>query len=200
MKIVKPSAKLLSITPHAEKLIEYCGRKAHKSEDKITQNSYISFIQKLIAWGHESVLEHASATIEFICDRGITHELVRHRLASYTQESTRYVNYKEGITVIEPCFWKKEQLPIHYYEWECAIKNIENSYKTLMKIGATPQEARSVLPNSLKTEIVVTANFREWRHIIKLRTSSRAHPQIQEIMNIGKKILVKECPYVFGDL
>jgi thymidylate synthase (FAD) len=201
MKIIKPSVELLWITPNAEKMIERAGKVCYKSEDSITDDSAKLFVQKILERGHEAVIEHASASLLFICDRGVTHELVRHRLVSYCQESTRYCNYGKDkfgkeITVIEPpglndltrSFWKQ------------SVEETETQYMNLIDSGVSPQIARSVLPNCLKTEIIVTANFREWRHILKLRTSPAAHPQIREVMEITKKILQEQCPNLFGGL
>lgn len=201
MIIVKPSVELLSITPFAETLLERAGRTCYKSECRITQESAGPFIHRILESQHESVIEHAVATFRFVCDRGVTHELVRHRLASFSQESTRYCSYgkeKFGnqITVIEP----PGLTGIDRENWETACLSAERMYLALTANKVTPQIARSVLPTCLKTEIVVTANFREWRHILKLRTSQAAHPQIREIMDIAAQILVKEAPSVFGDL
>lgn len=210
MKIIKPSVELISITPNAEKIIERAGRVCYKSEDLITEESSSKFIQNIIKRGHEAVLEHANATLLFICDRGVLAELTRHRMASYCVESTRYNNYSEDkfnneLTFIEPCFWEISKYEVNSNElkqvvWKNAMLFAENTYKQLIEYGATPQEARSILPNSLKTEIVVTANMREWRHILKLRTSKFAHPQIIEVMNMAKTILKKECSNIFGDI
>jgi thymidylate synthase (FAD) len=213
MKIIKPSVELLWITPNAEKIIELAGRTCYKSENLITEESSSKFIQNIIKREHGAVLEHASASLRFICDRGVTHELVRHRLVAYCQESTRFCNYSKDkfnheLTFIEPCFWNEtesngELVDIDFEkrkEWIGILSLIEQYYFRLIELGATAQEARSVLPNSLKTEIVATANLREWRHILKLRTSPTAHPQICEIMLLAKKILKKECPNVFGDI
>ncbi len=163
--------------------LERYGRVAYKSEDKITSDSASRFLRVIIKSGHESVLEHESITVRFICDRGVTHELVRHRIAAYTQESTRYCNYQKlGMQFIKPCFWSTES---HLYKcWYHAMKAAELAYNTLINTGATPQEARSVLPNSLKTEIVATMNIREWRHVLRLRTAENAHPQMRQVMGI----------------
>ena len=135
--------------------------------------------------GHHSVIEHASCTARIICDRGVTHEIVRHRLASYSQESTRYANYSDAkfgkeITVIRPCFWSDDSPA--YAIWYESMLLSERAYLALINQGASAQQARSVLPNSLKTEIVITCNLREWRHIFELRCDSSAHPQMREIM------------------
>ena len=153
--------------------------------------------------GHLSVIEHQSVTVRVICDRGVSHEIVRHRLASYTQESTRYCNYTKGkfgseITVIEPCFWSKDDEK--YKVWKKTIEQIEAGYNKLIELGATPQEARSILPNSLKTEIVITMNLREWRHFFTLRTSPAAHPQMREVAIPLLKEFQRLIPVVFDDI
>jgi len=153
-----------------------------------------------IASGHHSVIEHASASFLFVCDRGVTHELVRHRLAAYSQESTRYCNYGKDkfgkeITVIEPPGLTVSQRG----DWARAVREAEIGYLELLNNGCSPQIARSVLPNCLKTEIVTTCNLREWRHIFKLRTSKAAHPQIREVMNMALWKLKNLCPNVFFD-
>jgi thymidylate synthase (FAD) len=178
-------------------MIERAGRVCYKSEDKITNESAPKFIKMLLARNHEAVLEHACASILFICDRGVSHELVRHRLASYCQESTRYCNYgsdkfSNEIKVIEPPLSPEDKIL-----WEFQCKKIEESYLIMISEGVSPQIARSILPTCLKTEIVVTTNFREWRHILKLRTSNAAHPQIREIMELALKILKDISPTCF---
>ncbi len=199
MKIVKPSAELLFITPNAEQLIERCGRICYKSEDKITSDSAAKFIRMVIENGHHAVIEHAYATIIFVCCRGVTHEQVRHRIASYCQESTRFCNYSKDkfgneISVIEPPGLDE----INRYRWEEVCIHIEKAYMKMIEDGIPPQIARTVLPTCLKTEIAVTANLREWRHILNLRwRNDRAHPQIREVMGIAAKFLNDHCPNVF---
>lgn len=181
--------------------IEAAGRTCYKSEDKITDESALKFVAGLIKRGHEAMLEHASFSVRFICDRGVSHELVRHRIASFAQESTRYCNYKGGVTFIEPCFWSKDS--DEYAWWEEAMESAEQTYLHLINEGATPQEARSVLPNSVKTEIVVTMNLREWRHFFKLRacgTTGKPHPQMLELTIPLLKDMKKLIPVVFDDL
>lgn len=179
--------------------LERYGRTAYKSEDKITQGSAEKFLHNIIKSGHESVLEHENITVRFICDRGVTHELVRHRIAAYTQESTRYVNYaKRGMQVIKPCFWEEGSNEYHF--WMNAMSVAESMYNALIREGATPQEARSVLPNSLKTEIVATMNIREWRHVLRLRTSKAAHPQMREIMCELLSRLKQVLPVLLEDI
>lgn len=205
MRIIKPNFVIESKVDgdYILKQIEKAGRTSYKSEDKITPDSAKEFVTMINSNGHYSVIEHQSVTVRVICDRGVTHEIVRHRIASYTQESTRYCNYTQGkfgkeITVIKPCFWKENDEK--YLIWKDVLSQIETAYNKLIDLGASPQEARSVLPNSLKTEIVITMNLREWKHFFKLRTSEAAHPQMLEIaiplLNEFKKLI----PIIFDDL
>lgn len=211
MKIIKPSVEF--ITPiDGEvilKRIEQCGRVCYKSEDKITEGSAEKFCQNIIKRGHEAVLEHCSFTVKFICDRGVSHEIVRHRLAAYCQESTRYCNYsKDGfgneITVILPCFFDTGMGTMSnsliYDSWKRSCERAEEGYFQLLEMGATPQEARSVLPNSLKTEVVMTANIREWRHFFKLRCSPAAHPQMREVAIMLLNQCKEQIPILFDDI
>jgi thymidylate synthase (FAD) len=169
------------------KLIEIAGRTAYKSEDKITLDSYDKFIRGIVSRGHEAVIEFGSMTVKFVTDRGVSHELVRHRMCSFVQESTRYCNYSkekfgEEITVIRPSTWN-EMVLTQQERWKEAIRESEIAYLGMLKAGLSPQQARAVLPNSLKTEIVVRANFREWRHIFQLRALSHAaHPDMRTLM------------------
>ncbi|NMB92110.1 MAG: FAD-dependent thymidylate synthase [Parcubacteria group bacterium] len=199
IKIIKPKVVIETKFSGVKilKTLEKFGRLSHKSEKKITKDSYRIFLKKLLNWGHESILEHVSISVRFICDRGVTHELVRHRLAAYTQESTRYCNYSGNIQFIEPLFYKKgsEKYKIWYQNCQEAAKN----YNQLIELGSTPEEARSVLPNSLKTEIVATFNLREWRHVFEMRTQKAAHPQIREIMIPTLKIFQQKIPLLFDD-
>ena len=183
--------------------LERIGRVCYKSEQNISKDSAKKFIQGIIKSGHESVIEHCSITVKFICDRGVSHEIVRHRIASYSQESTRYCNYSKDqfgneITVIKPCFWD-ESSP-NYLIWKKQMESIEKAYFDLLANGAKPEEARSILPNSLKTEIVVTMNLREWRHFFKLRTSRRAHPQMREVAIMLLENFKTTLPTIFEDI
>lgn len=205
MNIIKPSYELITPINYQETLreLELIGRVCYKSEDRITADSAEKFIAKIVASGHGSVIEHSRITVKFICDRGVTHELVRHRIASYSQESTRYCNYckdKFGseLTFIRPYFWEND--PEKYALWKETMQATEDGYNRLIAAGAKPEEARSVLPNSLKTEIVVTMNLREWRHFFSLRTASRAHPQIREIAVPLLRELGERMPVFFRDL
>jgi len=201
MRIVSPEVIIESsiYAPEIYSQIERAGRTAYKSEGKVAPGSSVTFIKKLTASGHESVLEHVSLTVRFICDRGVSHELVRHRIAAYTQESTRYVNYqKKGMEVIRPCFWKEGSS--EWSVWENAMEDAEAKYHHLLSLGASPQQARSVLPNSLKTEIVATMNIRQWRHVLRQRTAKAAHPQMREIMGMLLQELQVRLPVLFEDI
>lgn len=209
MKIVKP--RFLIETPLNEKEIfqhlEKIGRVCYKSESAITDTSAKTFITNIFNKGHESILEHFSITVRFICDRGISHELVRHRLASYAQESTRYCNYSKDkyngeLTFIQPCFWRGNLTEdiLKNQQWLAVCKTAEACYFQLLKLGATPQEARSILPNSLKTEVIMTCNLREWRHIFKLRCDKSAHPQMRELMIPLLKELKSKISIIFDDI
>lgn len=205
MRIVPPSYEILTQLngPQILKSIEKIGRVCYKSEANITEDSAQKFVQNIIQRGHESVIEHYSVTVRIICDRGISHEIVRHRIASYSQESTRYCNYSSGkfrneLTVIRPFFWNESEEK--YQIWQKSMADAEQAYLTLIELGATPQEARSVLPNSLKTEIIVTMNLREWRHFFKLRAEAHAHPQMREIAVPLLQEFQKRIPVLFDDL
>ncbi len=214
MQVVEQSHQILfpeelgNVSSEILKLIELAGRTAYKSEGRITESSAEKFIANIIERGHESVIEHFNITVKFITDRGITHEIVRHRLVAYTQESTRYCNYsKLGMEFIKPPFWGpgaprgKGQYSTRFYQTWCDhMRECERVYNLLINNGATPQEARSVLPNSLKTEIVCTTNVREWRHILKLRCSKAAHPQMRQLMIPLLREFKKNLPILFNDI
>ena len=227
MKIIKPSYEIMDpIDGQAIlKKLELIGRVSHKSEDRITETSAAPFVKKIIELGDESVLEHVSITVKFICDRGISHELVRHRLAAFTQESTRYCNYSKGgfgneITVIQPCFLHdmtnatehdfdgnfginitgNASLDDKDLSWWTSCRYAEQGYFDMIGAGAKPEEARSVLPNSLKTELIMTCDIREWRHVLSLRADKRAHPQCRELMVPLLHELQSKVPIVFDDI
>ena len=204
MKIIKPSYEIISEVNGLKLLrfIEFVGRKCYKSEDKITSDSCEKFIKMLIERGHESVLEHEKISVLFICDRGISHEIVRHRLASFSQESTRYCNYSKGkfgneLTFIDIRPHVNDDM---YESWLSSLLLIETYYFELLEKGATPQIARDILPTSLKTELVVTANLREWRTIFKQRTAQAAHPQMRELMQPLLDEIKTLVPIVFDDI
>ena len=212
MKIIKPSIEVITDLDYDRiiKKIERIGRVCYKSEDRITEESAEKFLSGIVKSGHGSVIEHESITVRIICDRGVTHEIVRHRIASYSQESTRYCNYtgdKFGneISVIDiatgfhydlndPADQKKYEI------WQNAMADAERHYFELIEAGAKPQEARSVLPNSLKTEIVMTMDLRSWRNFFSLRSSERAHPQIREISDALLTVFAEKLPVFFRDL
>lgn len=222
MFLVKPSFRVLEIMGGTMdmlgavsgplELIERAGRTCYKSEERMTEDSAEKFVRMVRERGHESVLEHSAMTVKLVVDRGVTHELVRHRLCAFSQESTRYCNYKGGVTFVIPPWvyipegehridetleiWKVSAETL----WLLQMGQAENAYIALLNSGWTPQQARSVLPNSLKTEIVVTANFREWRHIFALRTAGAAHPQMREIMIPLLRWAKNALPAVFEDI
>ncbi len=206
MNIIKPYIEVWTPKEELKELpshIEQCGRVCYKSESKITEGSCEAFVKNIIKRNHTAVLEHGNITVKIVCDRGVTHEIVRHRLASYCQESTRYCNYSQDkfnaeITVIEPCYLDKESAG--YGIWEISCRQAEKAYFDLLNFGCSPQEARAVLPNSLKTEIVMTANIREWRHFLTLRTSFAAHPQMREVANLILSEFKTSVPYLFDDI
>lgn len=180
-------------------MLENFGRVCYKSEEKITPESAEPFCRRLIESQHESVLEHAVMSVGFVVDRGVSHELVRHRIASFSQESTRYVNYhKRGLTFVRPS-WLVDGSPVQEV-WEQSMLDAESNYESTIAAGCTPEQARAVLPNSVKTEVIMTANFREWRHVLRLRTSTKAHPDMRAVM----VPLLAECkerwPVLFGDI
>lgn len=192
MKIIEPSVELVNAPsyPNILSLIEQAGRTCYKSESKITENSAEKFVRNILKRGHEAVIEHGIVT-------------VRHRLASYCQESTRYCNYSKEqfgteITVISPAWTSPGYYP--YTVWKKACSEAEENYFTLLDIGCSPQEARSVLPNSLKTEVVMTANLREWRHFIKLRTAPAAHPDMRRVARMLYDLLSVKYPVFFEDI
>jgi thymidylate synthase (FAD) len=206
VKVILPEVKMiypLSKDQCREILenIEQASRVCYKSESN--SEKLYDYLKDKIERGHESVIEHSMVTFRIICDRGVSHELVRHRIASYSQESTRYCNYGKDkfgkeLTFIKPCFWEEDS--DEYVAWHDLCRASELTYLTLLNYGTTPQEARSVLPNSLKTEIVVTMNLREWRHFLKLRLSKAAHPQMREIAFMVFKNLKYNFGPIFFDL
>lgn len=207
MKIVEPEFEVWFPETKEDavkmlKRVERAGRVSYKSEDKITDDSYAKFIRNVVNLGHLSVIEHAVVTAKLTVDRGVTHELVRHRLASFTQESTRWINYSSGrfgseIKVIEPS--EVAANPAWHAVWEKTMLADEAGYMELLALGCPVQLSRSVLPTGLKAEIVVTANVREWRWIFDVRTAKDAHPQIIQIMKVGLVKLYELMPVIFED-
>lgn len=189
--------------------LEIIGRTCYSSYDKITKNSYMPFLRNIIKNGHESVLEHGSATAVIITDRGTSHEIVRHRLASYSQESTRYVKYdddKHPLTFIKPVLNYKDRVDyeVQQLEFQDTVKDAAEAageaYLKLIDMGVKPQDARHVLPNCTATTLYMTANYREWRHFFKMRCSPAAHPNIQQIACNILIDLHNMIPIIFDDI
>ena len=176
--------------------IERIGRVCYKSEHRITSSSAAPFVRNIIERGHESVLEHISITVRFVTDRAIANELVRHRIAAYSQESTRYCNYKDKIEFIYPKNVSDKQLQLIMEACACAA----TTYQTLIADGATPEVARDVLPLCTKTELIATYNLREWRHILRLRTDKAAHPKMRELMQTLLQFFQGLVPIIFDDI
>ena len=205
MKIIKPSFEIMDKLEGVKILrkIEQAGRVCYKSEHKISDDSAEKFVKSIINNGHESVLEHEKVTVRIICDRGVSHEIVRCRIASYSQESTRYCNYSDDrfdkeISVVEPLFFEPGSKAWVY--WAKACQMSENMYFSLLDEGCSPQQARSVLPNSAKTALVMTMNLREWRHFFRIRTSKAAHPQMREITIPLLQSMKEKIPVIFDDI
>lgn len=208
MQAIKPYTQIYKDFDGQKMLekIEQVARTCYKSEGKIQEGSAAKLVAGLIKSGHEAMLEHVSVTVKFVVDRGISHELVRHRLASFAQESTRYCNYSKDdfgseITFIIPDYleYKSEGWNI----WKESMKQAEDAYFKMLDFGLSPQQARAVLPNSLKTEVVMTANLREWRHFFKLRalgTTGKPHPQMLEVTVPLLEDMKNLIPVVFDDL
>ena len=176
--------------------IERIGRVCYKSEHRITSSSAAPFVRSIIERGHESVLEHISITVRFVTDRAIANELVRHRIAAYSQESTRYCNYKDKIEFIYPKNVSDKQLQLIMEACACAA----TTYQALIADGATPEVARDVLPLCTKTELIATYNLREWRHILRLRTDKAAHPKMRELMQTLLQFFQGLVPIIFDDI
>jgi thymidylate synthase (FAD) len=221
MNIMRAGFEILTPISHDGidelKHIERIGRVCYKSEDRITEDgeSAKKFVKMLIDRGHEAMIEHSSLSVRFTVDRGVSHELVRHRIASFAQESTRYVNYsldrygneinvihiEKGITLDKKMNnMDANTIAAVIEEWERAMEDAEKHYMKMIELGATPQIARSVLPSSTKTELVITANYREWRAFFKLRISATAHPQMREITIPLLEELKKRLPVIFDGI
>lgn len=246
MRLVKPSIQFLNVTPNALQVIERAGRTCYKPESRIglitcdtckgtgkegklqkfdcaichgkgEVHTSELFVRKLLRNGHLAMIEHAWASYKVICDRGVTHEIVRHRLFSYAQESTCYCNYKGGVTFVIPP-WMSNTQPGEYktmgdicdlvgyspasYEvqWLKFLAGCERMYQEALKKNWTPQQAHSVLPNALKTEIVITGNLRQWLHFLTLRTAKTAHPQMQEVAKMLVEDISQTVPIIFDSL
>lgn len=216
MRLIKPYAELVYFQPDAMIAIEKAGRVCYQSSDRsdFSELSSSNFVKRLIFKDHLSVLEHASASIRFVVDRGVSHEIVRHRIASYSQESTRYCKYNDHVVFVIPSWASEIKAGIYTLDtvkcadaltadqriWFNAMLNVEANYSELLRHNISPQNARSVLPNSLKTELIMTANMREWRHFFKLRTGPAAHPDMQIVAGLALRAMHYRAPEIFGDL
>jgi len=211
MEVIEQYYQWEQVPISALEIIETAGRTCYKSEELARPGSSKEFVERIVRRGHLSVIEHVSASVRFTTDRGVTHELVRHRLCAFSQESTRYCNYGNGhVKLIRPVWCSSDVLGQHGAVpdsptdperiWLAQMLCAEASYKTLLKQGWRPEQARAVLPNSLKTEIVVTANLREWAHILQLRCSRAAHPQIRELMKPLLEDFRGKVPFIFNEL
>jgi thymidylate synthase, flavin-dependent len=204
---IEQSAELVACTPEPERMLERIARVCYNSEERMEcdcadgncqkcRTRREKFLGGLKERRHDSVFEHAVATFKLVTDRGITHELVRHRLASYTQSSTRYIKYDEGIPVVRPFFSSPgEEAP-----WREAMLSAEKAYQTMLSAGIPAEKARDVLPTCTATTIFATANFREWRHIFKLRMGRGAHPKIRALAHLAWEKMAPLCPVYFADL
>jgi thymidylate synthase (FAD) len=210
MNLVKPKAEIVHISgENPLRLIESAGRLCYKSESKRHEDSSEDFVRRIIRSGHDSVLEHSSMTVRFVVDRGVSHELVRHRIMSPSQESTRYCNYKNLVEFVIPPWVNIKPGEYTKYKvdnntpdnlWHDRMLAAEIGYKELIEMGWSPGKARCILPHSLKTELMITANFREWRHIFSLRCSLAAHTQMREVMLPLLAVCKKAIPVIFSDI
>lgn len=213
MKAIKAKAEILFLDDERAvdeiySRIETAGRTCYKSENHITPESSRKFAAMVVKNHHEAMLEHASVMVRFTVDRGVSHEIVRHRMASFAQESTRYCDYSKGkfgneLTFIEPCFWADDEHSPELRAWKLMMEEAEELYMALRSEKIPPQEARDILPNSLKTEVVMTANIREWRHFFKLRAAGETgapHPQMAEVAVPLLKQFQEKMPELFGDI
>ncbi len=200
MKIVEQKWDWLQWPPGAAlKTIERAGRVCYQSGHKIRPGSDMKFVKTLLKRGHVTPIEHISASVVAITDRGVTHELVRHRIASFSQESTRYVGYDGNMEFIKPAWWDEWSTPDKQL-WIYAMTEIERIYKLFLESGNRPEQARTALPNSLKSEIVVTANLRQWMHIFKMRCAKDAHPQIRALFRSILAGFHGAVPVIFDSL
>jgi len=209
--VVTANYEILSYPKNALDLIERIARTCYKSENKITSDSAPEFVRNLIDTGHDSMLEFGTIIVKFISNRGFTHQLVRHRLCSFAQESTRYCNYSKFkfnsmIQVVDPSDMLKMKIKDENKRQLINLRIMDawiaanDAYMQLLSLGATPDVAREVLPIGVKSEITIKTNLREWRYILKLRTSKKSHPRMRELMIPLAKELAKLIPVVFDDL
>ena len=200
MKIIEQSYEIISLPDQLLETLEKAGRTCYKSEDKITPESATRFVKMLLDRGHNAMIEFGDIIVKFITNRGVTHEVVRHRMCSFAQESTRYVRYDGEMEFIRPVWWNYNDMTSAQEIWLSSILSAETAYRKLLDRGWRPEQAREVLPNALKAEIIVKANIREWRHIFTLRCAKAAHPQMQHLMTPLLTELKTKLPVVFDDL
>lgn len=228
MKLVRESVSLFTLLGELNELtqeqlgkhIELCGRQCYQSSHKIGSDSYLKFIKNMIQSGHLSMAEHVSVTANITTNRGISHQLVRHRLGSYSQESTRYCNYSSGrfgneLTFITPVWISDKKTDLLKFQttsetlitsiddpdltWYNSVLEAEKFYLTLLDKGYTPEKAREVLPNSLATNLSVTYNLRTWRHILSQRLDQKCHPQMRYLMALIAIKFLTYIPIFFED-
>jgi thymidylate synthase (FAD) len=197
MEITQPEVILLAVTPNAEKLIEEAGRTCYLSLDRITDDSEKNFVRKSIKNGHHSIIEHASASFRILgASRAFTHQLVRHRIASFSQQSQRYVDEREFNYIIPPEIADNPQALEIYRTW---MNSARDTYQALRDAGIRKENARFILPNALESQIVFSANFRELRTVFSLRMQKSAQWEIRRVCLAMLKIMQQEAPSVFGD-
>lgn len=205
MQLIKPYAKMVDVCDREQgiAMLRFCEKAArisHRSEDTVTPDSWERFLRFIVLeHGDFSVIEHRTVTVEFVVDRGITHEIVRHRIAAYTQESTRFVNYEKKMPASFIAPLSPDQIN-EYAAWDTAIGNVEEAYKYLIGKGVKPQIARSVFPNALASKLWMTANLRTWRHFFLMRTSAEAHPQMREVTIPLLAEFQEKIPILYEDI
>lgn len=204
MKIIEPSIEVQNFNgEQIMKNIEQACRTCYRSEDKISNESYKTLLKNCITRGHESVMEHEKITVRMVCDIGVYKDLTRHRIASFSIESTRYCNYGKDkfdneIKFIKPCNIDEDS--DLYAFWKHTMERIEMNYLHMAEHGATPDQMRMILPHSTAAEVCMTANIREWRHILDLRTKKMTHPSIRQILIPLLLLFKTEMPELFGDI
>ena len=204
MKLIEPSIEVQSFNgKQIMKNIEQACRTCYRSEDKISNESYKTLLKNCITRGHESIMEHEKITVRMVCDIGVYKDLTRHRIASFSIESTRYCNYGKDkfdneIKFIKPCNIDEDS--DLYAFWKHTMERIEMNYLHMAEHGATPDQMRMILPHSTAAEVCMTANIREWRHILDLRTKKMTHPSIRQILIPLLLLFKTEMPELFGDI
>ena len=197
MRITEPEVTLLAVSPRAEKLIEEAGRTCYLSFDKMDDTSEANFVRRCIKNGHHSILEHATASFRIRgASRAFTHQLVRHRVASFSQQSQRYVSEDEFNYVVPPDIQASPEAGALFDEF---LETARTTYRRLREMGIKKEDARFVLPNALESEIVFSANFRELRHVFALRCARGAQWEIRGVCLAMLRLMQAEAPSVFGD-